>query len=217
MTLLIVESIPYLAFTGAALLIGFVAWDILRSRKSGSKPVVAFPGDGGLVGKPVALPKSVTAASARLEIAVMEKEKTEREDVATSSQLEKIKEDVSPDVIVTDENSEDQTEEDSAEEEAQSVHEKTEDAVFEIIVGQVSEPEQKTEETCTEPVEAEVVEEIVAVEPEIEVSVNQATDLSEKQEAVSDGVVREESGREYTCTDVVVDRDSSVRVFDTSL
>lgn len=202
MALLIVESIPYLAFTGAALLIGFVVWDVLRNRKKNALPVVALPGDSGLAGKPIALPKSVTAASARLEIAVMKKEKEVREEAANSALLVKTEEaEAAPVVIINDENSE-----------TEIKSEEVKTAAFEIVVGLAPKVEQKKED-ATEEVAEETGEK---EESKPEVSVNQATDMSEKQEAV-DEVVREESGREYTCTDVVVQRDSSVRVFDTSL
>ncbi|MCF6228290.1 MAG: hypothetical protein L3J82_06445 [Planctomycetes bacterium] len=205
MALLIVESIPYLAFTGAALLIGFVVWDVLRNRKKNALPMIALPGDSGLAGKPIALPKSVTAASARLEIAVMKKEKEVREEAANSALLVKTEEaEAAPVVIINDENSETEVK-----------SEEVETAAFEIVIGLAPEVEQKKKDATEEVAEvAEVTGEKEESKPEV--SVNQATDMSEKQEAI-DVVVREESGREYTCTDVVVQKDSSVRVFDTSL
>ncbi|MEE9312736.1 MAG: hypothetical protein V3V10_10035 [Planctomycetota bacterium] len=211
MTLLIVESIPYLAFTGAALLIGFVAWDVVRNRKKAETPVLALPGDSGLVSTPVALPKSVTAASARLEIAVIKREKEVREEATNSALLVKTEEEEAPPVvIINDENAETEKE---AEAPAIGVKsEEVEPDAFEIVVGQAPKAEQKKEEATQEIVEK--VNEKVESKPEV--SFNQASNMSEKQEAV-DGVVREESGREYICTDVVVQRDSSVRVFDTSL
>ncbi|MHC4839961.1 MAG: hypothetical protein ACYTDT_03230 [Planctomycetota bacterium] len=170
--LLIVESIPYLAFAGAALLIGYVAWDLLRGRKNATAPSVALPGDSGLVSTPVALPKSVTAASARLEVAAMEKDRAKRE-AAVSALLEKtMAVDVSADdKIKAASDTAEASDEDSTQEAPEETETQESESAPQPAFESTTDADEKTEEITEE-----------------QVPVSQATDLSEKQEIIREEV-----------------------------